>query len=400
MSNPKFTIVIPTRERCETLGPCIRTCIEQNYDNFQIVVSDNVSEDDTEEVVRSFQDPRIRYLRTERRLSMTGNYEFALRHVDPGYFTIIGDDDGLMPGAVTKAASIIHETGTKALVSYVLEYDWPNHQIEKQRNRIFIPRVSRGVEVLNSRNEVRRLLASIQGGPGVSYSELATPYRNFISTEVVQAASRNGRYFHSITPDVYAAFVNSFVLERFVRIDQPLAIEGVSGRSNGASQSFGLNKSEEKRYVQEAEADLPFHPDLVYSPSIHLIVAEAFLQSKALFPEACEGFEFNLARVCGTALRDASGANKERIIDAVNAILARNKLDVLPPVRPPRVTRLWGRLQEMYNELELDSALYGVRDVYQASILAHHLLTMQQFGIGRTGFEQVVRRIRERVGIA
>jgi glycosyltransferase involved in cell wall biosynthesis len=396
INNLKFTVVIPTRERCETLGPSIRTCIEQGYDNLEIIVSDNVSEDNTEAVVRSFRDPRVRYVRTERRLSMTGNYEFALRHVDAGYFTIIGDDDGLMPEAVSTAANIIRETGTKALVSYVLEYDWPDHQIEKQRNRIFIPRVSRDVEDLKPKDEVKRLLASIHGGPGVSYSELPTPYRNFISTDVIRAASRNGRYFHSITPDVYAAFVNSFVLDRFVRIDQPLAIEGVSGRSNGASQSVGLNKSEERRYVQEA--DVLFHPDLVYSPSIHLIIAESFLQSRTLFPDACEDFEFNLARICGTALRDASGANRDRIVDAVKAILLKHHLDALPPWRSPRATRVWQRLQEAYNELELNSEPYGVRDVYQASLLAHHLLTMRYVGGGRTGLAQVVQRVRERTG--
>lgn len=398
MNNPKFTVVIPTRERCETLGPSIRTCIEQDYDNLEIIVSDNVSRDDTEAVVRSFRDPRVRYIRTDRRLSMTGNYEFALRHVGAGYFTIIGDDDGLMPSAVSIAARIIRETGTKALVSYVLEYDWPNHQVEKQRNRIFIPRLSREVEDLETKDEVRRLLASIHGGPNVSYSELPTPYRNFISTDLIQVASRNGRYFHSITPDVYAAFVNSFVLDRFVRIDQPLAIEGVSGRSNGASQSWGLNKSEEKLYVQEAEADVPFHSDLVYSPSIHLIIAEAFLQARFLFPDACKDLEFNLARICGTALRDASGPNKGRILEAVKTILSKHHLEALPPPRLQRATRVWQRLQEVYNELELNSAPYGVRDVYQASLLAHHLLTMRRVGGGRTGLGQVVQRVRERVG--
>ncbi|MFC2016527.1 glycosyltransferase family A protein [Chloroflexota bacterium] len=48
-----FTVVIPTRERYDTLGHALHTCVIQNYDNLEIIVSDNFRQDHTPEIVES-----------------------------------------------------------------------------------------------------------------------------------------------------------------------------------------------------------------------------------------------------------------------------------------------------------------------------------------------------------
>jgi len=64
----KVTVVIPTRCRPDTLAKSLQTAIHQDYPNLEIIVSDNFSEDDTEAVVRSANDPRIRQLALKLRL--------------------------------------------------------------------------------------------------------------------------------------------------------------------------------------------------------------------------------------------------------------------------------------------------------------------------------------------
>lgn len=397
MTEPKITVIIPTRERCETLGASIRTCVEQDYDNLDIIVSDNASRDDTEAVVRSFTDPRLRYIRTGRRLSMTSNFEFALGHARSGFVAFIGDDDGLMPRAIARVSDLIKQTGTKAIVSYSVDYGWPNHPFENVRNRMYIRKLGRNAEVRKSGDDVERLLAFIHGKDRADYWELPTLYRGFIATDVIQAVRREGRYFHSMTPDVYAAFANSFIMESFVRLDQPLTIEGVSGRSNGASLSYGINNAEEKRFIEEN--DLAFHPDLVYAPSIHIIIAEAYLQARSRFPDACESHDFRIARICGTALRDASGPNRDRIIQAVADTLAKHGLaeaDRGPP--PSALHTAWQRFVGAYSSDEVNCELFGARDVYQASVLADHLLTLHYEGRMRSGASRVLRKLRKKFG--
>src|SRR5690606_25949425 len=96
-ARPKITVIIPTRERCDVFVSALKTVTGQNYDDLEILVSDNFSQDATEEVARQSNDPRVRYLNTGRRLSMAHNWEFALEHATGDWVTIVGDDDGLLP---------------------------------------------------------------------------------------------------------------------------------------------------------------------------------------------------------------------------------------------------------------------------------------------------------------
>ncbi len=61
--NPLFTVIIPTKDRAEYLHHTLRTCSLQDYDNLEIIVSDDGSTDHTREVVAEAarKDPRIRY---------------------------------------------------------------------------------------------------------------------------------------------------------------------------------------------------------------------------------------------------------------------------------------------------------------------------------------------------
>src|SRR5690349_5627331 len=126
MDQTKFTIIVPTRERADTLYYCLQTLVRQKYENFEILVSDNFSNDNTEQVVRSVADSRIRYINTGRRLEMSRNFEFALSHIKDGWISYLGDDDGLMPNALVHADNVIRETRCKALSSKWHHYTWPN----------------------------------------------------------------------------------------------------------------------------------------------------------------------------------------------------------------------------------------------------------------------------------
>jgi hypothetical protein len=369
--------------------------VEQNYDRLTIIVSDNVSQDDTEAVAHSFADPRLRYVKTPRRLSMTGNYEFALSHAQPGLVAIIGDDDGLMPGAVARVADIVMQTKAEAISGLSVLYAWPSHLSENTRNRMYFPKVSSKIEEKDPRRDVATLI-SYRGG-NVRFWHLPMIYHGFVSTSVIERAKRNGEYFHSITPDVYASIANAMVVEKFFHISWPLTIEGSSGRSIGASQSSGISGAEEAKFL--GENDLSFHSDLVYAPSLHILIAEAYLQVQERFPDACKEHEFDISRICGAALRDASGANKDRIIKAVNEILAKHNVAAEDPhtVLAP-VTTAWKRFIDAFAGGEVDCTVFGVRDVYHASLLADHLLRVCYGGEGVSfGILRVLQKLTNKI---
>ncbi|MDD5273647.1 MAG: glycosyltransferase family 2 protein, partial [Methylovulum sp.] len=125
MKKPLISIVIPTRERAYTLKYTLQTALDQANDNFQIVVSDNFSQDNTKEVVDAFADPRITYVNTGNRLSMCDNWDFAFNYVKGEYVIYIGDDDGVMPGAINKLETIIKATPSLIYNWELHSYIWP-----------------------------------------------------------------------------------------------------------------------------------------------------------------------------------------------------------------------------------------------------------------------------------
>ena len=115
--NPLFTVIIPTKDRAPYLYHTLRTCSLQEYENLEIMVSDDGSVDDTRAVVEEAarKDPRIRYVTPGAGVGMLGNFEFALDQVKPGYVIALGGDDGLLPHGIRGMRDVLNDTGQEML---------------------------------------------------------------------------------------------------------------------------------------------------------------------------------------------------------------------------------------------------------------------------------------------
>ena len=113
MDYPRFTVIIPQKDRSEYIGHTLKTCMIQDYPNFEIIVSDDCSEDNSVEVIQELAnlDSRIKLFAHKEHLGMRDNFEFALNQVKPGYVMALGGDDGLVPGCIWEMYRIIKETG-------------------------------------------------------------------------------------------------------------------------------------------------------------------------------------------------------------------------------------------------------------------------------------------------
>ncbi len=93
-ARPPVTIAIPTYNRADRfLRQAIEAALRQTYPNIEVVISDNCSADDTEAVVRSYDDCRIRYFRQERNIGANNNFNFCLEQARGDYFLLFLDDD-------------------------------------------------------------------------------------------------------------------------------------------------------------------------------------------------------------------------------------------------------------------------------------------------------------------
>jgi glycosyltransferase involved in cell wall biosynthesis len=284
MSGPKITVVIPTRERLPVLRYAVQTVLAQHYENLQIIVCDNCSTDGTGAFVKSLNDPRLRYINTGRRVSMSENWEFALSHVDGGWVMILGDDDGMLPGAAAKLAVAIEETDCEAITFNACHYFWPGGAVA---SHLTVP-LTRSREVRNCRVWLDRVMNMRAG-----YTELPILYvRGLVKFAAIERMKEKGggTFFKSSVPDIYSAIALASELERYLFMADALTIAGSSSFSNAAAEgragSIGADQIAHKLFI--AERSVPFHsdvpllPDGANPPSAQALVYESFLQSSFL----------------------------------------------------------------------------------------------------------------------
>jgi len=94
---PLVNVCIPTFNRRGYLTEAVESVLAQSFGDFELVISDNASTDDTAEAVLSFGDPRIRYFRNDRNIGAPANWLNAVTKAIGRYCVIIGDDDRWAP---------------------------------------------------------------------------------------------------------------------------------------------------------------------------------------------------------------------------------------------------------------------------------------------------------------
>jgi glycosyltransferase involved in cell wall biosynthesis len=111
---PTVTVFIPTYNRAEFLRESIASVLEQTYEEFELLISDNASTDHTQEVVRSFKDSRIRYHRHPSNLGMVRNWQFAAGQVSAPFGAPLSDDDLFKPDHLETAINALSHYPTAA----------------------------------------------------------------------------------------------------------------------------------------------------------------------------------------------------------------------------------------------------------------------------------------------
>lgn len=103
------TTVIPTYRRPRLLARAIRSVLSQSYSDLEVHVYDNASEDETPEVVAALaaRDSRVKYHRHAHNIGMMENFAFGISRVRTPFFSILSDDDFLLPGFLKSATGAL-----------------------------------------------------------------------------------------------------------------------------------------------------------------------------------------------------------------------------------------------------------------------------------------------------
>lgn len=284
---PLFTVIIPQKNRAEYLVHTLHTCMMQDYPNFQIVVGDDCSEDNSVELVRELQktDNRIKLLAHEKHVGMRENFELALDEAKEGYVLALGGDDGLAPRGIWRMYELIQETGAELLTWSQARYKYP---IKEGENSVFvIPRRKFiGVKMLKSSdylNKISRTLNYLTDDCPMFYIKGVASV-NLVKR--IRQRTPDGKFYYCPTPDGYSGVVLSGEVDEYAYTNEPLSLAGDSPKSQGRiyHQTDKKSRQEAQQFFDD-NARRTMHKELAsqpYSPLITLMTADYLLTAKDL----------------------------------------------------------------------------------------------------------------------
>ncbi len=118
MNNPLVSIIMPTRNRAHFISDAISSVISQTYHNWELLILDDASDDETEEIARifSFYDSRIKYMKNETKRGIAENRDALLKMAAGKFVGHLDDDDFLRNDAIERIMQEFSSNEELALV--------------------------------------------------------------------------------------------------------------------------------------------------------------------------------------------------------------------------------------------------------------------------------------------
>ena len=106
MARLRFSILLPVYNGEDVLGETVRSILSQSFTDYELIICDDASTDDTPGVVESFSDPRIRFFRNSKNLGYPGNLENCRKKASGDILYLMGQDDILRRGLLQETHDI------------------------------------------------------------------------------------------------------------------------------------------------------------------------------------------------------------------------------------------------------------------------------------------------------
>jgi glycosyltransferase involved in cell wall biosynthesis len=122
---PQVSVIIPTHNRVALLRRAIASVLAQTVGDFEIVIADDASDDETRQMVTSIGDARIRYIRHSKTLGASAARNTAIANAIGEYIAFLDDDDEWLPDKLERQlqhmATIDKTVGVTCCGNYEVE---------------------------------------------------------------------------------------------------------------------------------------------------------------------------------------------------------------------------------------------------------------------------------------
>jgi len=293
---PFFSFVIPTRNRARYLEYALRSCMQQEFDDYEIVVSDNNSSDHTAELVKQLDNGKIRYFNTGRDLGLTDNFENGLTKVSGDYVLYLADDEAYIPSTLTKLKYWIDKTDP-AVISYGrTPFAFPGverRKISGEENTAGVLELrpfTRKVARIPSEIVLKYIFSLIHFDEGYYGRVMPVSVKSIVRRDVVEEILKTvGRFHLHPIPDWSSAVMMLNYVKDILLVDQHFLLAGEIPESTGPK--FKKTGQVDNGTAREYVADLT----PLKTTTLTNLCANAMLQGQAAYP-ARKRYELDYAR--------------------------------------------------------------------------------------------------------
>jgi len=108
-NKPRVSIGLPVRNGARYLGEAVDSLLRQSYTDFELIISDNASTDQTEAICRDYagKDPRVRYYRNSQDVGLANNYNSLFKRARGEYFKWAAADDVHEPDYLVRCLDVL-----------------------------------------------------------------------------------------------------------------------------------------------------------------------------------------------------------------------------------------------------------------------------------------------------
>ena len=139
MTTPKISIGLPVYNGENYLEAALKSILNQTWKDYELIISDNASDDRTEEICRDYasSDNRIRYHRNEQNFGAAQNFNQVFEMATAPYFQWAAHDDEYHPEFLEKSVPILDKDPAVVLVFSKVKFIDQNGNLIKEREYPF-----------------------------------------------------------------------------------------------------------------------------------------------------------------------------------------------------------------------------------------------------------------------
>lgn len=118
MTRPTVSVIIPTYNRGHVLGRAMRSVLAQTYEDLELIVVDDASTDNTQELVAGIRDPRIKYIRHDQNRGGAAARNTGINASEGEYIAFNDSDDEWLVEKLEKQVALLETTGNSVAGVY------------------------------------------------------------------------------------------------------------------------------------------------------------------------------------------------------------------------------------------------------------------------------------------